>query len=154
MTLFFHIRPSLILIKVFVTITHSSTHCKMSSGNTDFCFPIKRLENSRVVLEPFNDKHAALFVEGCKDHPTLFDYLPFGPFSTTTEFETLYKCRVERNPTEAMFAIFTKLPGSVEQETMAGTIGLLNASPSNASVEIGFVCTLLRLVLSSHPLRA
>jgi hypothetical protein len=115
----------------------------MSSENAGFRFPIKRLENSRVILEPFDAKHAASFVDGCKDHPALFDYLPFGPFSTTAEFETLYKGRIEPNPAEAMFAILTKSSGSIEKETMAGTIGLLNASPSNASVEIGFVCSFL-----------
>lgn len=126
-----------------------------SSGNADFCFPIKRLENSRVILEPFDvAKHAALFVEGCKGYPALFDYLPYGPFSTIAEFETFYTSRIEHNPAATLFAIFTISPGSVEQETMVGIIGLLNASPGNASVELGFVYTALRLTLSSHPLRA
>lgn len=124
----------------------------MSSGNADFCFPIKRLENSRVALEPFNvAKHASSFVEGCKDHPELFNYLPYGPFSTTAEFEIFYQSRVEHNPAEALFAIFTKSPGVVEQETLAGIIGLLNASPGNASVELGFVYTILGLTSSSYP---
>jgi hypothetical protein len=112
----------------------------MSSANAAFNFPVKRLENSLLALEPFEvPKHAELFVQGCKDHPELFDYLPYGPFASIAEFEAFYSVRIAPSPAEAMFAVWAKSSRSDESETLAGVIGLLNASPSNASIEIGFV---------------
>ena len=112
----------------------------MSLANTAFNFPVKRLENSLLVLEPFEaPRHAELFVQGCKDHPELFDYLPYGPFASIAEFEAFYAVRILSSPTETMFAVLAKSSPSDESGTLAGVIGLLNASPSNASIEIGFV---------------
>jgi hypothetical protein len=112
----------------------------MSPANTAFNFPVKRLENSLLVLEPFEvPKHAELFVQGCKDFPELFAYLPYGPFTTTTEFEAFYTARIAPSPAQTLFAIFAKSSPANESGTLAGVIGLLNASPSNASIEIGFV---------------
>jgi hypothetical protein len=112
----------------------------MSPANTAFNFPVKRLENSLLVLEPFEaPKHGELFVQGCKDHPELFDYLPYGPFASIAEFEAFYTARIVPSPAETMFAVLAKSSPSNESGTLAGVIGLLNASPSNASIEIGFV---------------
>ena len=112
----------------------------MSSTNVTFRFPVKRLENSRVVLEPFDVwKHVESFLRGCKDHPELFDYLPYGPFASIAEFEAFYTDRVLPNSAETLFAILAKASPSDESGTLAGVVGLLNASPTNASIEIGFV---------------
>ena len=109
-----------------------------------FCFPVKRLENSRVVLEPFDFwKHAESFLQGCKDHPELFQYLPYGPFASIAEFEAFY--RVRSGPGETLFAVLAKLSPSDERGSLAGVIGLLNASPNNGSVEIGFVNPLRKI---------
>jgi hypothetical protein len=108
--------------------------------NINFCFPVNRLENSRIVLEPLDvPKHGLLLVQGCKDHPELFDYLPYGPFASIAEFEAFYADRILPNPAETMFAILVKSSPSDESGTFAGLIGLLNASPKNASIELGFV---------------
>jgi hypothetical protein len=112
----------------------------MSSSNVKFCFPIKRLENPSIILEPFDlSKHAPTFVHGCKDQPELFDYLPYGPFASVADFEPFYADRIERNSKETMFAILAKSSPSDEDGTLAGVVGLLNASASNALIEIGFV---------------
>ena len=104
----------------------------------NFCFPVKQLENSRVVLEPFDvSKHAKSFLHGCKDHPELFKYLSYGPFASIVEFEAFYK--MMSSPEKTLFAIFAKSSPSDENRSLAGVIGLLNASPNNALVEIGYV---------------
>ena len=114
----------------------------MSSSHINFCFPVKRLEDDRLVLKPFDvSKHAPAFVQGCKDHPELFDYLPYGPFASIADFEAFYTPRMEANRGETWFAISAKSSPSDADGTLAGVIGLLNASPSNASIEMGFVNT-------------
>ena len=114
----------------------------MSSNYVNFCFPVKRLDNDCVILEPFvPEKHAAPYVEGCKDHPTLFAYLPYGPYSRTSDFESSYKEHIEPNDTVTFFAILAKSCASDDSGPVAGAISLRNASPSNASVEIGSVST-------------
>ena len=112
----------------------------MSSTNASFCFPIKRLENPRLILEPFEiTKHGELFVRGSRDHPELFDYLPYGPFASLADFEAFYTARIMPDPGQTLFAILTKSSPCDDGGTLAGVIGLLNASPGNASTEIGFV---------------
>jgi hypothetical protein len=112
----------------------------MSSSNINFCFPVKRLEDPRIVLEPFDlSKHAPAFVQGCKDHPELFDYLPYGPFASIADFEAFYNARMEGNGGQTMFAISAKSSPSDADGTLAGVVALANASPTNASIEIGFV---------------
>jgi hypothetical protein len=125
----------------------------MASTNINFCLPVKRLENSQIVLEPFDvPKHGMTFVQGCKDHPELFDYLPYGPFASLAEFEAFYTDRVLPNPAETMFAILAKPSPSDGSGTLAGLIGLLNASPTNASIELGFVKFLLADTSFCHQL--
>lgn len=112
----------------------------MSSNGVNFCFPVKRLNNNFVILEPFvPEKHAAPYVEGCNDHPTLFAYLPYGPYSSISDFESSYRNHIEPNDTVTFFAILVKSCASDDSGPVAGVISLRNASLSNASVEIGSV---------------
>lgn len=112
----------------------------MASANVNFCFPVRRLENARLFLEPFDlSTHAAPYAEGCKDHPEIFQWLPYGDFTTLAEFEAMYKTVIEPDPTKIMFAVLAKSSPSDQIGTVAGIIGLLNASPENALVELGFV---------------
>src|SRR2546421_11103908 len=105
----------------------------MSPANTTFNFPVKRLENSLLVLKPFDvSKHGELFVQGCKVYPELFEYLPYGPFASIAEFEAFYTARIVSSPAATMFAILAKSSPFDERETFAGVVGLLNASPGNA----------------------
>jgi hypothetical protein len=112
----------------------------MSTPETTFCFPIKRLENSRMILLPFDfASHAELFVKGVKKTPDLFSYVSQGPFQTVTDFEAFYKSRILSANTETLFAILAKPTSSNEKGIFAGIIGLQNASSDNATIEIGFV---------------
>ena len=92
------------------------------------------------MLIPFNfASHADHFVQGSKAHPELFDYVTHGPFSTTTDFAAFYRSRIEASDAETLFAILVKPQTVNAQELFAGVIGLQNAHPINASIEIGFV---------------
>jgi RimJ/RimL family protein N-acetyltransferase len=88
--------------------------------------------------------HGDLYIEGSKDHPELFQYLPWGPFtleSLQQHFE-IYR----RDNTVLMLAIIDKTrvdprvtPDLGGPGSFAGTIGLLNTSPVNLITEIGAV---------------
>jgi len=101
----------------------------MSTTEAAFCFPIKRLENSRVILVPFDfSSYAELFVQGTKENPELFSYVFQGPFLTVADFETFYKSRIMSTSTEILFAILAVPNASNQEGVFAGIIGLQNAS--------------------------
>ncbi len=103
-----------------------------------------------MLLVPFDFAgDAAPFVEACKDHPELFDFVPYGPFPTIADFQNFYP-NWSSNPTVTMFAVFAKSSSSDEQGTMAGTIGWINANPGNATIELGIVDTPPLLRSSFH----
>lgn len=117
----------------------------MPTPETTFCFPIKRLENSCLILEPFDlSAHAESFFQGSKDHPELFPYIDFGPFSSTADFEAWYQSNIVTSDTVTLFAILAKSDTSDSHTEFAGITSLLSASVANASIEIG-VCSLLIL---------
>jgi hypothetical protein len=110
----------------------------MSTPEPPFCFPIKRLENSRLTLEPFDlSIHADLFVEGSKNHPDLFAYVSDGPFPTASDFSAWYNSNFASSSTVTMFAILIKPAPPDSQTAFAGVVTLQDASVDNASVEIG-----------------
>ncbi|KAH8667038.1 putative GNAT family acetyltransferase [Xylariales sp. PMI_506] len=122
-----------------------------------FSLPINttRLENERLRLVPAESdltSFAANYVENVKDHPELYSYLPYGPFTTAEEYERWYNGRIAPNSTETIFAIYLKagmvqqrgLGGggsefSVEDDTLAGTIGLCGTAPDHSTTEIGHI---------------
>ena len=113
---------------------------QMAAPDSAFCFPVKRLENSRLILDPFNfSSHAEPFVHGTKDYPELFDFVSQGPFATTAEFAAFYKSRIESSNRETLFAILKKPTPPGEHHDFAGMIGLQNANVLSATIEIGFV---------------
>jgi hypothetical protein len=115
----------------------------MLNSEVPFCFPVKQIENSRLILTPFNHAfHAEQFVEGCKSQPDLFAYLPYGPFETTVDFATWYNSRIGSTNSNTLFAILVKPESSDQQNVVAGIIGLLDANTTNDTVEIGFVCVI------------
>jgi RimJ/RimL family protein N-acetyltransferase len=120
---------------------HAYLRYTMASSEIPLCFPTKRLENSRLVLAPFDfASYADRFVKGTRDYPELFAYVTQGPFSTVGEFAAWYKFRIQASNAETLFAILVKPQTVDEEESFAGVIGLQNAKPINASIEIGFVC--------------
>ncbi|KAF9481451.1 acyl-CoA N-acyltransferase [Pholiota conissans] len=129
--------------------------------DVNFCFPVPdRLESERVVLTPFvPSKHAQEFVDQALLYPEIFKYLPFGPFSSLTDFlSNLIDSRVTPDPGYILFAIYDKTRPSGDSEVeskskseseskhpegaLAGLIGLINSSPANLVTEIGCVMIL------------
>ncbi|KAK7016911.1 acyl-CoA N-acyltransferase [Favolaschia claudopus] len=114
----------------------------MAEVNFHFPVSIEKLQNERVKLVPFvPEKHADSFFAIAGNHPELFDYMPFGPFSSAEDFvSTFVEHRILPDPAQILFAVFDTSTASPPQ--LAGTIGLLDTSPVNLSTEIGFVITL------------
>ena len=128
---------------------------KMSHVDKPLVFPVKRLANHRVCLEPFDiASHASIFVEGTKHHPKLFDYTTYGPFQSVKEFEDeFYWPRIGEKQETALWSIFTKQPADRiekgDQLMLAGVLSLDNSSRVNGVTEIGHVRMSLRLSVSS-----
>jgi len=115
----------------------------MSLSEVAFCFPIKQIENSRLILAPFEySSHAEQFVQGCKNHPELFTFVTHGPFETMMDFAAWYESKIATTDSETLFAILVKPKTTDEQSVFAGIIGLQNASLINATIEIGFIAVL------------
>ncbi|KAH7886582.1 acyl-CoA N-acyltransferase [Phlebopus sp. FC_14] len=125
------------------------------SHDANFYFPIRELENDRVKLTPFirenknqTSQHAELFFQGSAAYPELYQFLPFGPFSSAEEYtKELIQGRIAPNPGMVLYAIIDKTrspspDASPSPTDFAGTIGYLNASPLNLSTEIGFIIVL------------
>ncbi|KAL4066620.1 acyl-CoA N-acyltransferase [Scleroderma citrinum] len=119
--------------------------------DVNFCFPVRDLENGRVKLTPLVPSiHADLLFQGCADHPELFQYLPFGPYGSASDFtEGLIEGRIHPSPSMVLYAIIdktrcpdttlTSLPHAPSRVNFAGMIGYLNTCPINLKTEIGFI---------------
>jgi len=128
----------------------------------NFCLPINldRLQNDRLKLIPIEnctDENLEEYItETCINHPELWEFFPSGPYESVASYKKYYDDNHRHNPITTIFAIYLKAgqvskrkPGSTEIETIevaegtfAGTTGLLNASPENSTVEIGYVMLL------------
>lgn len=114
----------------------------MDSPTSTFVFPHKPLSTPHLFLEPWDPpKHAPLFFAGCKDHPHLFDYLPYGPFTSIPQFEEWCRTRIQEKPTSAAWAVYVKTQAAQTKEKweFAGIVGLINADVQNRRVEPGSV---------------
>ncbi|KAI6127238.1 acyl-CoA N-acyltransferase [Pisolithus sp. B1] len=103
--------------------------------DVNFHFPVRELQNDRVKVVPFaTAPHAELFFQGSVNYPELYQYLPYGPYKSATEFvETLIEGRILPNPGNTLYAIIDKTPD------FAGVIGYLNTDVNNIKTEIGFI---------------
>jgi RimJ/RimL family protein N-acetyltransferase len=92
-------------------------------------------ESDRVKLTPFVPSlYARSYADQVKAHPNIHRYYPLDLTSLDKillEIETL----IRRRPTNILFAIIDKARG----DAFAGLIGLIGASPTNLSVEIGWI---------------
>jgi len=115
--------------------------------DVNFCFPVREMENDRIKLTPFIPAvHGELYFQGSKDHPEIYDFLPFGPFATCKDFIVpVMNNRVQPNPGIIVFAILDKTTLNKEsgEPAFAGMIELLNTEPQHLSTELGFAITLL-----------
>lgn len=111
----------------------------MAITDEPFCLPVKRLENERVILQPFDfSVHLDPYLEGCKNHPELYNYVGYGPIVTEADFTQFYESRISSS-SDTLFAVLAKSDEADEHGTLAGVIGYQCASPAHASVEIGYV---------------
>ncbi|PIL34467.1 hypothetical protein GSI_03243 [Ganoderma sinense ZZ0214-1] len=109
----------------------------------NFAFPWRDLENDRVKLVPFNpSQHGPEYWAGSKDHPELYDYLPWGPFPTLSALLVYLDARFHRSSQCLVLAVLDKTATSEsEPPALAGLVGFLHADPANLSVEVGvLVC--------------
>ncbi len=129
----------------------------------NFAFPWRDLENDRVKLVPFDvstphrpeqfprtpssssphppqpSAHAPEYWAGTKDHPELYDYLPWGPFPSLPSFLAYLDERFHRSPQYLVLAVLDK---TSEPPALAGLAGFLHADPANLSVEVGILICL------------
>ncbi|EAU81541.1 hypothetical protein CC1G_12760 [Coprinopsis cinerea okayama7 len=138
--------------------------------DVNFCFPVPRkLENERLKLVPFVPSiHLQPFFTLCTQHPSIFTYLPYGPFHTLSSCSEWLEHEIQQDPGRVLFAIYDKTrrqggdgsPGHAEEAlasnddnglstteessgnkdgAIAGAIAYINTSLPNLSTEIGCV---------------
>ena len=114
----------------------------MDSPSSTFVFPLKPLSTPHIRLEPWDTpKHAPFLFAGCKDHPHLFDYTAWGPFTSIAQLEEWCRTHIQEKPTSAAWAIYAKTQAAQTKEKweFAGIAGVVNADVQNRSVELGAV---------------
>lgn len=120
-----------------------------------FIWPLPSLENARLRLVPFDaELHGPAFVDGVKDRPELFDYIP-ATLATMSDVRHFCGKVISRWNGEAIpLAILVKSGTSRKEEILAGMVGYLDASERNLSVEIGFVDLTLLILISAEQYRS
>ncbi|TFK97412.1 acyl-CoA N-acyltransferase [Pterulicium gracile] len=102
-----------------------------------FCFPLRNLENNRVLLSVFDPTiHGAQYISAlAPDAISIHRYLPTPPITTLTDFlATFYEPLIVADPNSCLFAIHDKATSA-----FTGTIGLLNSSAQHLKSEIGYI---------------
>ncbi|CAL1702566.1 unnamed protein product [Somion occarium] len=114
--------------------------------DVNFCFPVRELQNDKVKLTPFIPSlHAESWFTASRDHPELYDWVPFGPFDAKEHWvKTVIEERIQPDPGTLLFAVFDKVKAPPESSDfpLAGHIGLLNTSVENLMTEVAFVFTI------------
>jgi len=103
----------------------------------NWAFPLheEALESERVKLTPFVPRlHAEEYAAQVSAKPDLHRYFPF-ELSSLDQILMEVELRARRDPSWILFAIIDKARGG----SLAGVIGLLDASAPNLSVEMGWV---------------
>ena len=112
----------------------------MSASKASFCFPVPILENSRLKLVPFDlETHGGAYIDGFKDEPQLFKYMPSGPCTSVEELGRFLDRQISSRADRCWLAIILKPNVPDGDEVLVGTIGYLNADPANCKIEIGYV---------------
>ncbi|MDO8885125.1 GNAT family N-acetyltransferase [Pseudotabrizicola sp.] len=93
------------------------------------------LEGKRIRLEPLEaDDHAADLFAAFSGHDALWDYMPYGPFSSASAYHRWVKDHQGRND-PVFFALRDTTTGHA-----VGVTSYLRISPEAGSIEVGHIC--------------
>ncbi|MDP2080751.1 MAG: GNAT family protein [Pseudotabrizicola sp.] len=93
------------------------------------------LEGKRIRLEPLEaDDHAADLFAAFSGHDALWDYMPYGPFSSASAYHRWVKDHQGRND-PVFFALRDATTGHA-----VGVTSYLRISPEAGSIEVGHIC--------------
>ncbi|MEL7133097.1 MAG: GNAT family protein [Pseudomonadota bacterium] len=92
------------------------------------------LSGAHVRLEPLRaDVHAALLYRAYLGHDTVWDYLPYGPFSSSAQYHRWVR-DMEQEPDLQFYAVFNTQTGLYE-----GVASYLRISPAAGTIEVGHI---------------
>ncbi len=93
-----------------------------------------RLDGRFVQLEPLRaEKHAALLYRAFDGHDAVWDYMPYGPFSSAAQYHRWVR-DTERQNDPFYLAIFDKDSGR-----WGGVASYLRINPDAGSIEVGHI---------------
>lgn len=93
------------------------------------------LEGKHIRLEPLEaDDHAADLFAAFSGHDALWDYMPYGPFSSASAYHRWVKDHQGRND-PVFFALRDVTTGHA-----LGVAAYLRISPESGSIEVGHIC--------------
>ncbi|MGB7244233.1 MAG: GNAT family protein [Sulfitobacter sp.] len=93
------------------------------------------LSGQHVHLEPLGaEKHAALLYRAIEGHDALWDYMPYGPFSSSSQYHRWVRETVA-NPDHLFFAV-----KNLENGAWEGVASYLRIAPAAGSIEVGNIC--------------
>lgn len=92
------------------------------------------IEGRYARLEPLNaERHAALLFRAFQGHDQVWDYMPYGPFSSSAQYHRWVRDAAEMTDT-LFFAVFNKSSGAYE-----GVASFLRIQPEAGSLEVGHI---------------
>lgn len=96
--------------------------------------PTDILEGRYARLEPLEaDRHAALLFRAYVGQDQVWDFLPYGPFSSAAQYHRWVR-EMEETPDLQFYAIFNKVSGAFE-----GVASYLRINPDAGSIEVGHI---------------
>ncbi len=95
---------------------------------------VTSLRGVHCQLEPLSaERHAALLYRAYVGHDHVWDYLPYGPFSSSAQYHRWVR-EVEQDPAVQFYAIRNASTGAFE-----GVASFLRISPKDGSIEVGHI---------------
>ncbi|WP_299683933.1 GNAT family protein [uncultured Tateyamaria sp.] len=96
--------------------------------------PQAQLTGRYVRLEPLEaERHAALLFRSYVGHDHVWDFLPYGPFSSAAQYHRWVR-EMENAPDLQFYAIFNLSSGAFE-----GVASYLRINPNAGSIEVGHI---------------
>ena len=92
------------------------------------------LHGTHARLEPLRaDVHAALLFRSFVGHDAVWDFLPYGPFSSSAQYHRWVR-DMEQDPSLQFYAVFNAASGQYE-----GVASFLRIAPAAGSIEVGHI---------------